>query len=468
MASIRLFKQNVPTSIVALAVIETALFVSSVYIGGSIRFWDDELASVHEQIGPYTAPVFALIMVVSMLSLGLYRRYHIAHRGGMASLLPRIGIAHVLGMVSLGAVFYVFPDLHIFRGVSLGAMVISFVGTSIVRALFIKFADHKVFKRRVLVYGAGENAQGIEELTGLQAGRSMFKVVYYVRCGRPGETTLNNVIDLPDELLPFCKQHDIDEIVIAASDRRNNMPTDDLMLCKMNGVNVINVAEFFERETGALRVDMLSPDAFIFSDGFKTSTARSAIKRAFDVAVALSMMPLALVALPITVLCIWREDGRGAPILYRQKRIGAGGQPFEILKIRSMKVDNGAPEQFAAEDDDRITRVGKFIRKVRIDELPQLFNVLRGDMSFVGPRPEQPTFVGKFSEKIAYYNERHTVKPGITGWAQVKHAYTDDDIPQTTLKLQFDLYYVKNHSLLFDLFILMHTVEIVLMKLGPR
>ena len=403
-----------------------------------------------------------------MLSLGLYRRYHIAHRGGMASLLPRIAISHVIGIVTLAAVFYIFPDIQIYRGVWLGSVIVAFLATSITRALFIKFADHKIFKRRILVYGAGENAKGIEELTGLQAGRSMFQVVHYVRCGKPAETALNNVIDLPPALLPFCKQNDIDEIVIAASDRRNNMPTDDLMLCKMNGINILNVAEFFERETGALRVDMLSPDAFIFSDGFKTSTMRSVIKRAFDVVVALSMMPVALIALPITVLCIWREDGRDAPILYRQKRIGAGGQPFEILKIRSMKVDNGAAEQFASQDDDRITRVGRFIRKVRIDELPQLFNVLRGDMSFVGPRPEQPTFVSRFSEKIAYYNERHTVKPGITGWAQVKHAYTDDDIPQTTLKLQFDLYYVKNHSLLFDLFILMHTVEIVLMKLGPR
>ena len=454
----------------ALAGLEGVLFFASVYLAGLLRFWGDGLSVIHQQIGPVNAPIFVVVMGICMLSLGLYRRYHIADRGGMTSILPRIAIAHLIGLLVMAAVFYILPELHLYRGISIGAVLIAFVLSSVTRLLFMKFADHRIFKRRVLVYGAGENALGIDELTYLQSGRSMFKVVNYVRCNkREGEgNKLKNVIDLPPALLPFCQQHDIDEIVIAPTDRRNNMPVDDLMLCKMNGINVLKAAEFFERETGALRVDMMSPDAFIFADGFKTGTMRSLLKRAFDVGAASLMMPLALLVLPVTVLCIWREDGRDAPILYRQKRIGAGGEPFEILKIRSMKVDDGAAEQFASQDDDRITKVGRVIRKLRIDELPQLFNVLRGDMSFVGPRPEQPTFVKKFAEKIPYYNERHTVKPGITGWAQVKHAYTDDDIPQTTLKLQFDLYYVKNHSLLFDLFILMHTVEIVLMKLGPR
>jgi sugar transferase (PEP-CTERM system associated) len=338
-----------------------------------------------------------------------------------------------------------------------------------VRAVFIRFADHEIFKRRILVYGADKRAGEIDLMAQAQAGRSMYRVVYYLRCGkRTNEAVLENITDMPSALLPFCLQHAIDEIVIAKADRRNNMPVDELLVCKINGINIINVSDFFERETGAFRIDMLRHDSFIFSDGFKTGTMRSFFKRLFDVLFALMMLPLALLVLPVTALCILLEEGRRAAILYRQQRVGEGGKIFDILKIRSMVVDGGAEQKFAAENDARITRVGKVIRKLRIDELPQLFNVLRGDMSFVGPRPEQPTFVKCFSSEINYYNERHSVKPGITGWAQVKHSYTDDDILQTTIKLEYDLYYVKYHSLLFDLFIMIHTVEIVLLKLGPR
>ncbi len=471
MASIRLFKQNIPSTIVLLAAIEALLFIASVYGAAYIRFWGDSLSTIQHATGnlPPRAVIFVTIMMLSMLALGLYRRWHIVDRGGMESILPRIAISHLMGSLALAAIFYIFPDLSVYRGVYLIAAALALIGTAVTRAIFFKFADHKVFKRRVLVYGVGVRADEIKKLADNQASRSMFKVINYLRCNKSDKSsTLENAIDLPAQLLPFCAHHSIDEIVIATTDRRKNLPVDELLKCKMNGINIINAADFFERETGAFRVDMLSHDSFIFSDGFKTSTARAIFKRSFDILLALLVMPLAVLTLPIAALCILLEDGWGAPILFRQQRIGAGGKTFEILKIRSMKVDDGARQQFATENDERITRVGRVIRKIRIDELPQLFNVLQGEMSFIGPRPEQPAFVKNFIDKINYYNERHTVKPGITGWAQVKHNYTDDDIPQTTIKLQLDLYYVKNHSLLFDLFIIIQTVEIVLFKLGPR
>ncbi|PIV91794.1 MAG: sugar transferase, partial [Gallionellales bacterium CG17_big_fil_post_rev_8_21_14_2_50_54_146] len=260
----------------------------------------------------------------------------------------------------------------------------------------------------------------------------------------------------------------VDEILVAVQFRDNGrFPVQELLECKLNGITVIGVSTFFEREMSQIRVNSLNPNWLVFGGGFDQSGLRTAIKRIFDLASSVMLLMLTLPFMLITALCIYLEDR--APILYRQERIGLDGQPFTIYKFRSMRRDaesSGKP-QWAAENDTRITRVGKIIRQLRLDELPQIFNVLKGEMSLVGPRPEREFFVKQLCVEIPYYNLRHSVKPGITGWAQVRYQY-GSSVEDSLQKLQYDLYYVKNNSLFLDIIILIDTVLVVLTGKGSR
>jgi sugar transferase (PEP-CTERM system associated) len=273
----------------------------------------------------------------------------------------------------------------------------------------------------------------------------------------------------------FCETHQIHEIVVAMDERRRNqdamggLPLDDLMECRLRGINVCDVQQFIEREACKVDVDLLRPSWMVFSDGFIVSTWRAGSKRAFDVLASSLLLLFAWPIMLLTTLCIWLEDGIRAPVFYRQTRTGLNGVHFDVIKFRSMDSDaeKGGQAVWASKNDPRVTRVGAFIRKARIDELPQLLNVFRGDMSFVGPRPERPMFVAELAEEIPFYDQRHRVKPGITGWAQLCYPYgaSNDDAKE---KLQYDLYYLKNHSLLLDIIILLQTVEVVLVGEGAR
>jgi sugar transferase (PEP-CTERM system associated) len=259
----------------------------------------------------------------------------------------------------------------------------------------------------------------------------------------------------------------IHEIVMAMDDRRQGFPEAFLRECRLRGVAVIDIVQFLERETGRVSVELASASWLIYSKGFRADLVRSASKRAFDVFAALLLLVLAAPVMILTAIAIRLED-RG-PVFYRQVRTGQGGRPFKIIKFRSMSVnaESGGKAIWAVRNDPRVTRVGEFIRKVRIDELPQAFNVLAGSMSFVGPRPERPEFVQSLERRIPFYSERHFAKPGITGWAQVRYPYgaSEDDARE---KLGYDLFYVMNQSLAFDIRILMQTVEIVLFRIGSR
>jgi sugar transferase (PEP-CTERM system associated) len=252
-------------------------------------------------------------------------------------------------------------------------------------------------------------------------------------------------------------------------DRRREFPVRQLLDCRLNGIEVIDLVNFLERETGRVHLDVLNPSWIIFSEGFRRDALRQTTKRAFDLVASVALVLVTWPLMLVTVLTIVLEDGLRAPIFYRQRRVGLDGHVIDVLKFRSMRVDaeGDGKARWATGADDRVTRVGRIIRKVRIDELPQIFNVLRGDMSFVGPRPERPPFVAQLAESIPYYDERHCAKPGITGWAQVCYPYGSSE-KDALEKLQYDLYYVKNHSLLFDLMILLQTVEVVLMGKGGR
>jgi sugar transferase (PEP-CTERM system associated) len=232
---------------------------------------------------------------------------------------------------------------------------------------------------------------------------------------------------------------------------------------------VTELAEFFEREAGKIKMDLTNPSWLVFSEGFNISPVRRTVKRAFDVSMATLVLLLGWPFMLLTALAIRLESGRKAPILYRQERVGENGKSFPVIKFRSMRTDAECDgvARWATKNDDRVTRVGRFIRKTRLDELPQLWNVLRGDMSIIGPRPERPQFVDDFNTRIRYYSLRHCVKPGLTGWAQLRYPY-GSSFEDAEEKLKFDLFYVKNHNFVFDLAILVQTVEVVLFGRGAR
>ena len=276
-----------------------------------------------------------------------------------------------------------------------------------------------------------------------------------------------NILALDKNLLAIADDEDIDEIVIAPDDRRGNINFGAILDCKIAGYHVVDLLSFFEREAGLLPVNILQPGWLVYSDGFRLAGMAQVFKRWFDVFASLTLLIVTWPFFLLTTLAIIIESGWGAPVLYRQVRVGLNGQPFSVIKFRSMRTDaeKDGKARWAQVNDDRITRVGKFIRKVRIDELPQLYNVLKGEMSFVGPRPERPEFVSSFSETIPFYAERHRVKPGITGWAQLCYPY-GSSYEDAIEKLQYDLYYIKNYSSFLDLLIMLQTVEVVLWGKG--
>jgi sugar transferase (PEP-CTERM system associated) len=351
--------------------------------------------------------------------------YHFGLRDGPQGIAVRLLISFLVGAALLGLLFAVFPGLFIGGNAFAASLGVAFVAITVVRVAFYTLADHDSFRRRILILGAGPQASLIDQRLRRRADRRGLEIVGYVHTRLEQDVVPSTkILRVQTTLLDLAQRYGVDEIVIAVDDRRANFPIDDLIECKMSGIRVTDLLTFFERQTGRIQLDVLQPVNMVFLDGFSHAVLRTSSKRAFDVVASLAMLVAASPFFALTAIAIWLEEGFRAPVFYRQARVGRNGQVFHVLKFRSMRVDaerNGA--QWAVEDDPRVTRVGRFIRKVRIDELPQLLNVLKGEMSFVGPRPERPEFVEALSRKIPYYALRHRVNPGITGWAQVRYPY---------------------------------------------
>lgn len=323
-------------------------------------------------------------------------------------------------------------------------------------------------RSRVLIFGSGQAAQQVG-LT-IRSHDPHAEVVGYV----PGPNEQapvvpkQHVLDSDRSLTEIAKEFDVNEIVVALAERRGgSMPLRDLLDCKLNGIRVVDTATYFEKTLSQIRIDYANAGWLIFGEGFQQGVVRTLAKRAFDIVCATLLLVLAAPLMLITVLLI-KLESRGSAF-YLQTRTGLNGAPFDVIKFRSMRADaekDGKP-QWAAVGDTRVTRVGAVMRRYRIDELPQLFNVLRGQMSLVGPRPERPFFVEQLTKQIPYYAVRHSVKPGVTGWAQVRYHY-GATLEDSQEKLQYDLYYVKNHTLFLDLVVLFETVAVVLTGKGAR
>ncbi|MGR2691049.1 TIGR03013 family XrtA/PEP-CTERM system glycosyltransferase, partial [Pelomicrobium sp. P1] len=317
--------------------------------------------------------------------------------------------------------------------------------------------------------GAGPDALNVERALASLSQPAVEVVGFYpLKDGTQPAVPQGKIVGDASPLPELVRRLNVHEVIVAARERRGGvLPLRQLLDCRLRGVRVTDLPTFFERLNGEVHIESLKASWLIYGDGFRQGIARTLVKRAFDLVAAGLLLVVAAPVMVLAAIAIFLESGR--PIVFKQERVGAGGRTFNLLKFRSMRQDaeaDGKP-RWASEKDDRVTRVGRFIRKTRIDELPQLINVLKGDMSFVGPRPERPYFVAELTEQIPFYGVRHSVKPGITGWAQVRYCY-GCSVQDARKKLQFDLYYVKNHSLLLDLVILFETVRVVLLGEGAR
>lgn len=465
--SVRLFERHVHR-LALLALAEAAIVVASVYAAIVIRFrgFEGGFAVFEATTGAIwpRALVVAAVFAISLAALGLYQLHQ---RARFTGLLVRLLLALALAQAMLALVFYVAPSLFVGRGVVLLIGGFAYCGLTLTRYAFLRLVDEEIFKRRILVWGAGERAAFIGRRLRRRSDQRGFRIVAYLRAPGDSDAVGHAHAVQPSALLRLALRHRVEEIIVAMDDRRCGFPTDELLECRLRGLRVTDLVSFLERESGRVSVDLLHPSWVIFSSGFRCDFVRLASKRAFDIVASLGILLITAPVSLLAMLAVWLED-RG-PVFYRQVRVGVHGRPFTIFKFRSMRVDAERDGQalWAAPGDSRVTRVGGMIRRLRIDEIPQAFNVLIGDMSFVGPRPERPAFVETLTRAIPYYPQRHFVKPGITGWAQVRYSYgaSQRDAQE---KLEYDLYYVKHHSFAFDLMVLLQTVEIVLFRIGAR
>lgn len=464
---IRIFNHYVSKMAFILLMLELVILLSAASLAGALLAPQPYDASMMYR----SSVAFALVVLFSMSALGMYQG---GARDGIKGTLLRLTPSFVLGFALMHALVALRPELYFGRAAfGRGAIALVFVmaaaGIALTRFVVYRSARSSLLEARLIFVGSGALARECMELARARSGFHRFRVVGCVPV--PGEEAcVTNALTLePGEtLLALARRHGVTELVVSVANRRNGAyPVRQLLDCALGGVKVIDSATFFEREASQIRVDSLQPSYLIFGGGFDQGFLRAGSKRIFDLVASLVIFFVSWPVMLLAAVCILLEDG--GPVFYTQERVGKDNKLFKVLKFRSMRKDAesaGLPT-WAAEDDPRITRVGRVIRKLRIDELPQILNVLKGEMSFVGPRPERAYFVEQLVAEVPYYEIRHRIKPGITGLAQVRYQYgasVDDAIE----KLQYDLYYVKNNSLFLDLLILLDTVQVVLSGKGSR
>ena len=462
---IRVFNFYLSKGVLLLLSVEAGLLLIAVPLGVHSRFqgtpWGPDAAVIWAN-----AAVFLALGLMVLSAFGLYRR---DFEEGMGSMLFRVCASFLLILAGMALIYYFFPGIYLGRGALGAACSIGLVTIALGRIVFFRWADLDILKHRVLVLGTGTRAAKVMDLLRVRDNHRRMHVVGFLPLqGVHHFVDHSRILTDQAKLCEIVDKYQIDEIVIAVRERRGGgLPVNELLECRLKGVHVAELSTFFERERGQLQLESLSASWMMLSEGFQQGIVRDIVKRLFDLLVSFTILVVTLPVIILTMLFIAWESG--FPILYRQERVGQGGRIFTIYKFRSMVQNaekDGAP-QWAQAGDARVTSVGNVIRLLRIDELPQIFNVFRGDMSFVGPRPERPFFVDQLIEQIPYYTSRHSIKPGITGWAQVRYAY-GASIEDAIEKLQYDLYYLKNHTFSLDLLILFQTAQVVLFGTGAR
>lgn len=411
--------------------------------------------------------IFSLLLSCCTLSMGVYLALV---REGFGSMVLRTLVSFfLLGSVSLFIIGLIFGETLIPQALIFWGVLIATALVIVARFIFLKVVDTDQLKRRVVIYGAGSRAKKLlDDLAPEMAVLGVTIVGCIPSENEAVQVDPELIIPEPSDWLSYVRSAQISEIVISPDERRrssgNAFPLSQFLDCKLAGIDSSDALSFCERELGKIDISLLQPSWMLFSDGFKYSKRRMIAKRVFDIALASAFFAVLWPLMLLTAIAV-RLDSPG-PILYHQVRVGFNGKTFRIYKFRSMRQDaekNGAV--WAKKNDSRVTRVGAFIRNTRLDELPQLYNVLAGHMSFVGPRPERPEFVTDLAMQIPFYETRHKVKPGLMGWAQLKYPY-GASVEDAKNKLQYDLYYTKNHSFLMDMLIMIQTVEIILLGKG--
>lgn len=463
---IKIFNHYFHRRTVLQVVLDTGLVMMALILALYLQSNPDALPTSVVSEGLGRGALMALGMLAVNSALGFYER---ARSKTTAQMRARAVLSFVLsGAIAMG-VLWLLPLEASYDSRWVALVVLGTTGFMLThRVLVGEMLPSGLTRRKLLVYGTGERAKTVG--CSLVDASSNVELLGYLASPNETDHKVSTWASLGsgERLDEVARRLGADEIVVALSERRGgSMPMRELLDCKLQGIRVSDIATYFEQNLGQIRLDSISAGWLIFGEGFNQGFLRTGVKRLFDIAGALILIVLTLPLMLLTALIIKLESP--GPVLYRQQRVGLGSRPFDVVKFRSMRTDaekDGVP-RWATASDSRVTRVGRVIRKVRIDELPQLFGVLMGHMSLVGPRPERPYFVDQLTQDIPFYAVRHSVKPGVTGWAQVSYQYGASR-EDTIEKLQYDLYYVKNHSLFLDLVILFETVGVVLTGKGAQ
>jgi sugar transferase (PEP-CTERM system associated) len=450
---------------VLLLLVEALLLFGGLIVAVYVRLGaaDAEYALIQRN-GFYKAALFTVFCLAAFYLFDLYD-FVVMHdrRELVLRLIQALGLA----WVALAVMFYVVPQVMIGRGVSFISLPLALLMMVGWRLAIHWILGHPELGERILIVGSGPFAVEIARET-LGRPDAGFRVVGFVDSDPAlvGKSLINpKVIGLTSELGALVKSENIDRIVVAIGDRRGQFPTQELLRLSLSGdVSIEESASFYERLTGRVLLDMIRPSWLIFSSRGQRARVNEAVRAIMHRTVALVG---AILSLPVTIVTaiLIKIDSRG-PVLYQQERVGQNGRVFMLMKFRSMRTDaeKDGPV-WASSEDERMTRVGRIIRKIRVDEIPQFWNILRGDMNFVGPRPERPHFIAQLAHEIPFYEQRHLISPGLTGWAQIKYPY-GASIEDARQKLQYDLYYIKNQSLTLDATILFETVKTILFGRG--
>tara|TARA_R110000823_G_scaffold189163_3_gene321056 strand:- start:2433 stop:3908 length:1476 start_codon:yes stop_codon:yes gene_type:complete len=465
---IRFRKHYLHIPYLVLAALEfVVLYAIFIFLGFLLSLADVGYPSVDTNI--LSASLFALILSGGTLAMGGYLA--MVHES-VSALFFRTLVAYCfVGAIGLKLLYLVLPSANPGSTNLFWAVILASLIVILLRLIFLRIVDSEQLVRRVVILGAGNFAASLLDEYERNMRALGVRIIGCIADGPNGAVEADKLLPTPYDFYQFCRQNRVSEIVVAQQERRRNegggLPVPELMECKLRGIAITNGVDFYERELKKAKLDMVYPSWIVFSEGFKASKTRDFAKRSLDLLISLTLLTVMLPFIILTAIAVFLETGR--PILYSQTRVGMLGKEFRIYKFRSMRQDaeKDGKARWASANDNRVTRVGAFIRNTRLDELPQIYNVIKGEMSIVGPRPERPEFVSELKEKIPFYDTRHYVKPGLMGWAQLKYPY-GASAEDARGKLEYDLYYSKNHSLLMDFLIMIQTVEVILLGKGVR
>lgn len=453
---------------------DVLLAFAAFYSAGLLRLGVQELTG--ELLNPHgflDASVFAAVALFASQFMDVY---DLGKNTRKSEIIVNIILGGVTSFFGLSIIFYLSPSIMLGRGILVLAIALFVLFQFFWHVFYLMYHHHPRFSERIIILGTGPLAQ---QMGALASSRGNFYCVAgYASCDgdnehtRAGEETVpplppEAIVGTSEDLLTAAIAGGADLIVVALSERRGIFPLRDVLRCKLNGIEIMDAPSFYERVTGSLMLEQITPSWIIFSSGFRRTSLLTFLKRVTDIVLAIVGLLLTLPFLPLVALAI-KLDSPG-PLFFSQVRLGSREEPFRLYKFRTMGKDaeKASGAVWAEQNDPRVTRVGAFLRNTRIDEIPQLYNVLKGNMSFIGPRPERPEFVENLKKIIPYYSKRHFIKPGITGWAQVKYPY-GASVQDAVEKLRFDLYYIKHFSIFLDLLIFFETIKVVVFGRGAR